>query len=220
MAPRISDYSFTEELFNCLTHGAGLVLGIIGLVALCIQASAYGTEMHLISYVIFGSSLILLYLASTLYHSFSNTRFHRLLKKIDHLAIYFLIAGTYSPLMLVGIKGPSGLMVFKIIWSLVIVNCLFRLSKSVILQQIACANYLLMGWLVVFVFDELITQIPIISVYLLVAGGLLYTFGIIFYCWKKLPFNHSIWHLFVLGGSTSHYFSIYYLLKPINLLYG
>jgi len=210
--PRISEYSFTEELFNIITHGTGAILSIVGLVILCIQANTYGTGTHLVSYIIFGSSLIALYLASTLYHSLSNTRFNKLFKKIDHLAIYFLIAGTYSPLMLVGIKSPDGLGVMKIIWSLVVLSCIFRLSKYKILQKIACANYLLMGWLVVVVLDELVLHVPITSIYLLVTGGLLYSFGIIFYCWEKLPFNHSIWHLFVLGGSTSHYFSIYYLL--------
>jgi hemolysin III len=208
---RISEYSFKEELINVITHGTGSVLSIVGLVILCIQANKYGTGMHLVSYIIFGSSLIGLYLASTLYHSLSNTKFNRLLKKIDHLAIYFLIAGTYSPLMLVGIKSSAGLIIMKIIWSLAVLSCIFRLSKYAVLQKIACANYLLMGWLVVVVLDELMLYVPITSIYLLVLGGLLYTFGIIFYCWEKLPFNHSIWHIFVLGGSTSHYFSIYYL---------
>ena len=209
---RISEYSFKEELLNVLTHAAGSILSVVGLVVLYIQAEKHGTEMHTISYVIFGTSLIALYLASTLYHSFSNTKFHRFFKKLDHLAIYFLIAGTYSPLMLVGIKSPIGLTMLKIIWSLAFISCIFSLSKYKILRIIAFANYLIMGWLVVLVLDELLLHIPEISVYLLLTGGLLYTSGVIFYLWRKLPFNHSIWHLFVLGGSTSHYFSIYYLL--------
>lgn len=210
--PRISEYSFLEELLNIITHGFGLLLSVIGLIALYIQAKDYGTELHLITYIIFGISLIVLYLASTLYHSLSNTKFNELFKKIDHLAIYFLIAGTYSPLMLVGLKNDSGIFIFKVIWSLVVVGCIFRISKYKILRGIAFANYIFMGWLVIIVFDELVLNIPKSSLYLLVIGGILYTVGIIFYCWDKLPLNHSIWHIFVLGGSMSHYFSIYCLL--------
>ena len=209
---RISEYSFKEELLNVLTHATGSILSVVGLIALCVQADKHGTQMHMVSYVIFGSSLIALYLASTLYHSFSNTKFHRFFKKLDHLAIYFLIAGTYSPLMLIGIKSSAGLTMLKIIWSLVFISCIFSLSKYKLLRIIAFANYLIMGWLVVLIFDELLLHIPEISVYLLITGGVLYTSGVLFYAWKRLPFNHSIWHLFVLGGSTSHYFSIYYLL--------
>jgi len=114
--------------------------------------------------------------------------------------------------MLVGLKGSAGIVVLQIIWGLVVISCIFRLSKYLTLQRIAFANYLLMGWLVVVVFDELVTHVPAKTLHLLIMGGLLYTVGIIFYCWERLPFNHSIWHLFVLGGSTSHYFSIYHLL--------
>ncbi len=114
--------------------------------------------------------------------------------------------------MLIGIEGPVGLIMIKVIWGLVIVSCIFKFSKNKILQKLAFMNYLLMGWLVVIVLDKLFVNISTRSMYLLIAGGLFYTIGVIFYLWEKLPFNHSIWHLFVLGGSTSHYFSIYSLL--------
>ena len=209
---RISEYGFKEELLNIITHGVGTLLSIIGLVVLYQQASSKGTYLHLVSYIVFGSTLVALYLASTLYHSFANTKFNKFFKKIDHLSIYFLIAGTYSPLMLIGIEGPAGLIMIKVIWGLVIVSCIFKFSKNKILQKLAFMNYLLMGWLVVIVLDKLFVNISTRSMYLLIAGGLFYTIGVIFYLWEKLPFNHSIWHLFVLGGSTSHYFSIYSLL--------
>jgi hemolysin III len=209
---RISEYGFKEELLNILTHGAGALLSIVGFVALCQQANSKGTSLHLLSYIIFGSTLTGLYLASTLYHSFSNTKFNQFFKRIDHLSIYFLIAGTYSPLMLVGIEDSVGLIMITVIWGLVIVSCIFRCSKNKILQRIAFINYLLMGWLVLIVLDKLFVSLSTRSMYLLIAGGLFYTVGVIFYLWEKLPFNHSIWHLFVLGGSTSHYFSIYSLL--------
>jgi hemolysin III len=210
--PRISEYSFKEEVLNVLTHATGSILSVVGSIVLYIQANKHGSDAHVFSYIIFGSSLIALYLASTLYHSFSNTKFNKIFQKIDHLAIYFLISGTYSPLMLVGIKGSAGITLLKIIWALVFISCVFSLSKYKFLQRIAFANYLIMGWLVVFIYDDLILHMPTTSLYLLVTGGLFYTSGIIFYRWDKLPYNHSIWHLFVLGGSTSHYFSVYCLL--------
>jgi len=213
MTVRISEYSFKEELLNIITHGIGALLSVIGLIVLCFQAIDSGTDMHLYSYAIFGSTLVLLYLASTLYHSFANTRFNKTFKKIDHLAIYFLIAGTYSPFMLVSLKGSTGMLMLKVIWGLVVVSCIFKFSKNKWLQRIAFANYLLMGWLIILVLSELIIHLPAISLYLLITGGLFYTFGVIFYLWDKLPFNHSIWHIFVLSGSTSHYFSIYSLLS-------
>ena len=209
---RISEYGFKEELLNIMTHGVGALLSVIGLIVLCQQANSKGTYLHLVSYIIFGSTLIALYLASTLYHSFANTKFNQFFKKIDHLSIYFLIAGTYSPLMLIGIEGSVGLIMIAVIWGLVVVSCIFRCSKNKILQKIAFINYLLMGWLVLIVLDKLFVSLSTRSIYLLIAGGLFYTVGVIFYLWEKLPFNHSIWHLFVLGGSTSHYFSIYSLL--------
>jgi hemolysin III len=208
----ISEYSFKEELMNSITHGVGAILSVIGLVFLCLQASENGTNLHMISYIIFGSTLILLYCTSTLYHSFSNTKFYKLFKNLDHLAIYFLIAGTYSPFMLVSLKDGSGMLMLQIIWGLVMISCIFKFSKHKILRHIAFANYVIMGWLILVVLKELILFIPSISLYLLVIGGLLYSSGLLFYFWDKLPFNHSIWHLFVLGGSTSHYFSIYSLL--------
>lgn len=206
---RLSEYTIAEELANSITHGLGALISIVGFIILYIQANTYGTDIHVISYSIFSVSLISLYLASTLYHSYSNTRFHRILKKIDHLTIYFLIAGTYSPLMLVGIESNNGWIMLEIIWSLAIFSCILKCSKNKLFQKIAFINYLLMGWLVIIVFDELIIGIPLISIYLLVVGGVLYTTGVIFYLWDSLPFNHSIWHGFVLGGSVSHYFSIY-----------
>jgi hemolysin III len=209
---KISNYSFEEEVLNAITHAFGLVLSIIGVIFLIVQAAHSGTKIHMYSYIIFGASLIAVYLSSTLYHSFSNTKFHTILKQIDHLAIYFLIAGTYTPLMLIGTKGPKSIEILGVVWTLVIVGCFCKLSKNKILQKIAFLNYLIMGWLVVLVFDEVKLYMPPTSLYFLFCGGILYTSGVIFYCWEKLRFSHSIWHMFVIGGSTSHYFSIYCLL--------
>ena len=212
MENNLSEYSFKEELLNAITHGIGLILSILGIVVLCYQATNHGTLTHIISYSVFGASLVLVYLSSTLYHSFSHTKFRKLFKKFDHLAIYFLIAGTYSPLILVGINNVNGFIVLSIIWILCILSCLMRLSRNSVLQKIAFLNYLIMGWFILVIFEDLANNLPSTSLYLLFTGGFLYTFGVIFYCWEKLPFNHSIWHLFVLSGSASHYFAIYGLL--------
>lgn len=210
---RVSEYSSKEELLNVLTHAIGFIFSIIGTIALCLQANSFGSNtQHLISYIVYGSTLITFYLASTLYHSFSNTNLYYILKKIDHLSIYFLIAGTYSPLILIGIKSSMCFITLCIIWSLAFINCFLKSSKYKFCQNIGFVSYLIMGWFVLIVKEELSTNLSSISYTLLFIGGLIYTFGVIFYLWNKLPFNHSIWHVFVLGGSTSHYFSIYNLL--------
>jgi hemolysin III len=152
------------------------------------------------------------YLASTLYHLFSNTTLYYTLKKIDHLSIYFLIAGTYLPLTLIGIKSSACFLILSIVWGLAFVSCFLRLSKYKFLQNVGFMNYLVMGWLIILVKSELSINISSVSYKLLFVGGITYTSGIIFYLWNKLPLNHSIWHVFVLGGSTCHYFSIYNLL--------
>lgn len=208
-----SKYSLLEELINSISHGIGFILSVIGLIILYIQASTYGTHIHVLSYSIFGVTLIALYSASTLYHYYSNTRFYKTLKIIDHFTIYFLIAGTYSPFMLAVIKGNIGWVMFKTIWVLAILGCILKFSKRKFFQRVAFINYLLMGWLVIFILDQLIICISARSFCLLAIGGILYTVGVVFYLWHNLPFNHSIWHMFVLAGSISHYFAIYYLIQ-------
>ena len=163
----------------------------------------------MVSGIVFGSSMILLYISSTLYHSFTSHKLKQLFQIFDHSAIYLLIAGSYTPLTLVIVRGPLGWSIFGIIWFLavggILTKALMRGNRE---HWASTALYVVMGWLIVSILPAVIRQIPPQGIWLLVAGGLSYTFGVIFFAWQKLPFNHAIWHLFVLAGSTCHALSV------------
>ena len=204
------EYSLAEEVVNSISHGIGCLLGIIGLVLLLSQASDAGAGMlAIISYSLYGGSIILLFLASTLYHAIPHPRAKHWLKKIDHAAIYLLIAGTYTPFLLVGLKSPlaHGLMV--VIWSLALAGVVFKLAFAHRFAALSLVTYLLMGWLSLVVLYQMVLRLPAGSVWLLAAGGMVYSLGVIFYVAKRVPYNHAIWHGFVLGGSLCHFFAIY-----------
>ena len=201
-------YSGREELFNSLTHGAGVVLSLLGLVFLIVRAAQYGTTWHIVSFAIYGISLILLYLASTLYHSIPVMEWKQVLKKFDHSAIFLLIAGTYTPFLLTNLRGPWGWSLFGVIWGLTLLGLVLKFWIISRWEGASVVLYLVMGWLAVVAGGELIQHVGTTSLILLAAGGICYTVGVIFYLWRKLPYNHAIWHLFVLGGSITHYFSI------------
>lgn len=159
----------------------------------------------IVSGAIFGSSMILLYLSSTLYHSFSGPKIKELFQIFDHSAIYLLIAGTYTPLILVSVRTPLGWSIFGVIWFLAIGGILFKsIMRSNREHWASTALYVLMGWLIVLILPSVIRELPPAGFWLLVAGGLSYTFGVAFFVWQKLPYNHAIWHLFVLSGSICH----------------
>jgi len=201
-------YSRREEIANSLTHGAGAVLSLLGLVYLLIRAVQLGNAWHVVSFSIYGVSLFLLYLASTLYHSIPILEWKRVLKKLDHSAIFLLIAGTYTPFLLVSMRGPWGWSLLGVIWGLTILGLVIKLGFIDKLEKTSLVLYLAMGWLVVVAVRELVSQVGTTSLVLLAVGGVCYTFGVIFYVWRRLPYHHAIWHLFVLGGSITHYFSI------------
>ena len=207
-------YSLGEEIANSITHGIGTALSIAGLVVLVYFAAIYGDSWRIVSFSIYGSTLILLYLASTLYHSFRGQKIKRILKTIDHASIYILIAGTYTPFMLVSLRGPWGWSIFGIIWGLAILGIIFKIFFIGKFKKTSVAIYVLMGWLCVIALHEMLIQIPTGGMILLGIGGIFYTAGVAFYVWHRLPFNHAVWHLFVLGGSISHYFSIYFYILP------
>lgn len=209
-------YSFMEELLNSLTHGAGVLLSIAALVLLIIFSSIYGEARHVVSCTIFGVTLILLYTSSTLYHSFTKPSVKRLFKIFDHVCIYLLIAGTYTPFLLIALPGRLGWSLFGVIWFLAISGVIFKsifISRFKILSTIA---YVFMGWIIIFAIKPLMDSLPAGGIVWLVAGGLSYTLGVVFYAWKKLPFNHAIWHLFVLGGSICHFFAVIFYVLPRN----
>ncbi len=197
-----------EEIANSLTHGMAMLLSIVGLVIMVSMAAHRGDIWQVVSFSIFGSSLILLYLASTLYHSVSQPAAKRFLKVFDHSAIYVLIAGSYTPFVLVALRGVWGWSIFGVIWGLALTGILMKCLFIERFHNVSIALYLLMGWLCVVAFKQLLANLSHLSLMLLVFGGLSYTLGVIFYIWRKLPYNHAVWHLFVMGGSAFHYFSV------------
>lgn len=204
----VTDYSPREELANRLSHGLGLVLGILGLVLLLNKGWAQGTQA-LISYSLYGGSLVLLYLASTLYHSMAEGPARRWCKVFDHCAIYLLIAGTYTPFLLVALDTPlaQGLMV--VIWGLALAGVVFKLLFINRFKKLSLFTYLMLGWLSLLVVYQLYIHLEREGLLLLGLGGLIYSLGVIFYVAKRIPYNHAIWHLFVLGGSVCHFMAIY-----------
>ena len=204
-------YSLAEEIANSISHGVGCLLGIIGLVLLLDQAIAtHAGALAITSYSVYGGSMILLFLASTLYHAIPHPRAKYWLKKIDHCAIYLLIAGTYTPFLLVGLKSPlaHGLMV--VIWSLAFIGVVFKLFFAHRFEAMSLITYMLMGWLSLVVIYQLAVTLSAGGVWLLAAGGIIYSLGVIFYASTRIPYNHAIWHGFVLGGSLCHFIAIYF----------
>ncbi|CBA33509.1 hemolysin III family protein [Cronobacter turicensis] len=207
-------YSLAEEIANSISHGIGLVFGIVGLVLLLIQAvDSNASAIAITSYSLYGGSMILLFLASTLYHAIPHARAKIWLKKFDHCAIYLLIAGTYTPFLLVGLKSPlaHGLMV--VIWGLALLGILFKLTIAHRFKVLSLVTYLLMGWLSLVVIYQMVMKLAPASVTLLAAGGIIYSLGVIFYVCKRIPYNHAIWHGFVLGGSVCHFLAIYLYIR-------
>jgi hemolysin III len=200
--------SRNEEIANSLTHGFGTLMSIAGLVVMVVLAVYHGDGWQIVSFSIFGSTLILLYLASTLYHSISHPTVKKFLKVFDHSAIYLLIAGTYTPFVLVTLRGVWGWSIFGVIWGLAIAGILLKCVFVGRFHNLSIAIYIFMGWFCLVASKQLIANLMPFSLILLIFGGLSYTLGVIFYSWRKLPFNHAIWHLFVLAGSAFHYFSV------------
>ncbi len=203
-------YSSLEEKLNIITHGIGLVLSIIALVLLIVHASEMGTTRHIVSFTIFGASLILLYAASTFYHYFQHPDIRKKLNILDHAAIYVLIAGTYTPFTLITLKGTIGWTIFCITWGIALVGVFLKLFYTGRYDKISTIAYVLMGWIIIFAIKPLIKNLPIEGLYWLLAGGVFYTVGAVLYSIQKLRFNHAIFHVFVLFGSFSHFMAIYY----------
>lgn len=206
----LSSYSLAEEVANSISHGIGFILGIVGLVLLLVQASDSGADATAItSYSLYGGSMILLFLASTLYHAIPHPTAKRWLKVFDHCAIYLLIAGTYTPFLLVGLDSPLARGLMAVIWSLALAGIIFKLAFAHRFKVVSLITYLTMGWLSLIVIYQLALRLSGGGLTLLALGGVIYTLGVIFYVCKRIPYNHAIWHGFVLGGSACHFFAIY-----------
>jgi hemolysin III len=200
-----------EEIANSITHGIGALLSIVALVILIIVAGRHDDIWHMVSFSIYGITLILLYLSSTLYHSFSNPRIKNLFARFDHISIFLLIAGTYTPILLTSIRGVWGWTLFGIIWSIALVGAVIRSIYVYRFRKLMVAIYLLMGWIFILAGNQIVHNLPSISLTFLLLGGIAYSVGVIFYLWRTLPYGHGIWHLFVLAGSVLHFFAIYSL---------
>lgn len=207
----IRPYCLKEEIWSSVIHGIGILFGVAGLAVLVTLSAFYGDVWSIVSTAIFGVSMIVLYAASTLYHAIPFPEAKRKLKKFDHISIYYLIAGTYTPFMLVNIRGSVGWTVFGIIWGLALVGTVLKLcTQGSGTKAWSIGLYLLMGWLVVFASKQLAARLPDIGLTFLVLGGLFYTLGIFFYVWKSRQYTHAVWHFFVLSGTVMHFFAVLY----------
>lgn len=203
-----------EELLNVLTHGFGAVLSLVALVVLLVYSSVSESKLHFAVCLVFGLSLLLLYTASTVYHAVVRLRHKRLWQRIDHLSIYVLIAGTYTPVMLVGLKGVWGWTLFGLIWLLVLVGFAFKFSKYRYNERLSLSLYALMGWLCIVGIKPIWEALSASALLFIALGGICYTGGIYFYAKDHQRFYHPIWHVFVLGGSAFHFFAIYHYILP------
>ncbi len=207
-------YSPLEELLHAVSHGIGAVLSVIALVLMLLLSVQTGDNWHLASSIIYGSSLILLYSSSTLYHSIQRMAVKHRLRQLDHAAIFILIAGTYTPFTLINLRDNWGLPLFTLIWLVAISGVIIELATGLKYKKLSLGLYLGMGWLVIIAIQPMLNHVETGGLLLLLAGGLSYSFGVIFYAWKRLFLHHAIWHLFVLGGSVLHFLAVYYYVLP------
>jgi hemolysin III len=197
-----------EEVFNSVTHGVGALLSVAGLVVLVVSSVTHGTVWHVVGSAVFGSSLICLYTFSTIYHSVTNPRIKQVFARLDHVAIFLLIAGTYTPFVLTTLRGPLGWTIFGVIWTLALIGMIIRSIYLGRFRKFMVVLYLLMGWIIVIAIVPMTRVLPTLSLMCLLSGGLCYTVGVIFYAWRQLKYSHGIWHLFVMAGSTFHFFAV------------
>lgn len=209
MNDKRDEYTIGEEIANAVTHGAGTLLSVAALVLMVVFASYSADPWRIVGVSVFGTSLIMLYLASTLYHSLSRTQLRDLMRIFDHCAIYFLIAGTYTPFLLVSLRGPWGWTLFAVLWGATVVGCVFKAFCIGRLHKVTTFLYLAMGWTILVAIKPAMEAVPVGAVVLMLIGGLAYSFGVIFYLWDRLPYNHAIWHLFVMAGSTAHFIAVF-----------
>ena len=199
-----------EERANYLTHGLGFLLSLLGLWWLNMELIHDPDPWRQASFWIYGGTVMLLFAASTIYHAVTNPQVKRNLRRIDHIAIYFLIAGTYTPFLLIPLRDSWGIVMMVVIWTLALIGTLFKLKFTGKYPKLSTGFYLGMGWLAVFAAKPMITLVPWGSLSWLLAGGLLYSVGVLFYNWRSLPYHHAIWHVFVLAASACHYICLLY----------
>ncbi|MCP1188417.1 hemolysin III family protein [Priestia flexa] len=212
-------HTFTkgEEIANAITHGIGVILSIVGLTLLIVFSSLQGTPWHIVSFTIYGITMLLLYVSSTLVHSFPEGKVKDLFEIFDHSSIYLFIAGTYTPFLFVIVKGTMGWTLFSVVWGIAIAGIVFKAFFVKKFLFISTVLYVLMGWMIVFAWNSLKATLETPGLVLLVIGGVLYTIGAIFYVWRGFRFHHMIWHLFVLGGTVTHFLAVLLYVLPVAI---
>ena len=207
-------YSLGEEIANAITHGVGALLSIVGLVLLIIAAAVWGNGWHLACAIVYGTTMFLLYMASTLYHAITHKGARRVFKVIDHAGIYLLIAGTYTPFTLVTIRDEGGWWLFAVVWALAAAGITLEAFWVDRPKWVSAVVYLAMGWLAIFAIKPLVANLEPGGVWLLVGGGLAYTVGTVFYVLKRIKFMHAVWHVWVLAGSALHFVAVMFYVFP------
>lgn len=207
-------YTIGEEIAHAITHGLGAFLSVAGLTVLVAQATLYGNIWHITSCAIFGATMVLMYTASSLYHSIPIPSAKKVLRAVDHSMIYFLIAGTYTPFTLVTLHGPWGWSLFGITWGLALIGVVFKIFYTGRFEKLSLGIYLGMGWVAVVAVKPLMAALPVGGLILMLAGGLVYSGGVAFYVWERLRYHHAIWHVFVLGGNVLHFFAVLFYVIP------
>ncbi|TWI53304.1 PAQR family membrane homeostasis protein TrhA [Halalkalibacter nanhaiisediminis] len=209
-------FSKGEEVANAITHGIGVVLSIAALVLLIVFSSLHGSALHIVSFTIYGVTMLLLYFSSTMLHSLPEGKIKNLFEIFDHSAIYLYIAGSYTPLLFIVVQGTLGWTLFGIVWGLATVGIVFKVFFVKKFLFLSTVFYIAMGWLAIFAIKPMMENLPTAGIAFLVAGGLCYTLGTIFYVWRGFKFHHAVWHTFVLAGSTLHFFLILLYVLPLS----
>ncbi|MCH9696242.1 MAG: hemolysin III family protein [Gammaproteobacteria bacterium] len=204
------NYSVIEERINVASHALGLLLSAVGVVLLVAKSLSDGTAIHTVSFTIFGISLVTLYSASTAYHAARTAHVRSALRTFDHASIYLLIAGTYTPFTLVTLQGTVGWVIFGVTWSMALIGITAKLFFTGRFDHLSTAMYVFMGWIIMFAVKPLVANLSVEGLFWLVAGGISYTIGALFYSIKKMPFGHATFHIFVLLGSVCHFTSVYF----------
>lgn len=214
---KVNQFTLGEEVANAITHGVGMVFSIVGLVFLIIFSALYGSAWHIVSFTIFGATMVFLYTSSTLLHSLPKGRAKDVFEILDHSSIYFFIAGTYTPFLLVAVRGTLGWSLFGIVWAVAIGGTIFKVFFVKRFVLVSTILYVAMGWMIVLAWPMLTEQLARGGILLLIIGGLFYTLGAIFYVWRLFKFHHMVWHIFVLTATILHYFTILIYVLPIDV---
>lgn len=212
----LPSYTLGEDLANAITHGIGACLSVAALVLCVVRAALTSTAAGVVGAAIYGATLVILYTMSTLYHAITNTKARGVFRVFDHVSIYLLIAGTYTPITLVTIRGAMGWTIFGIVWGMAILGIVLNSISVEKFRKFSIVSYICIGWAVIIGLRQVIANMPKNGLIFLVIGGVLYTVGIIFYALKKVKYMHSIWHMFVLAGSIMHFFCVYMYVLPVR----